>query len=558
MTNDAVQSPFGLPRPRVLVVDDEKSIRTTLRAFLEGAGCEVETAADAAQALTVLAKKGPWTVMVSDVILPGVSGVELLKAIKRVAPDIQVIMMTGEPTAATAAESVRAGAHDYLFKPVSKSAILRSVAAAVKCHRLGEEERRLAKDSVQYQRTLEELVAKRTRALEDSNQRLESALSELQRSQEEIIRQERLSALGQMISGIAHDFNNALMPVVGLSDYFLSNPLAIQNPDEFRADLQAIQSSALAAADVVRRLREFYRPDEELGTSTVDLARLVLQVIQLTEPAWKIQAGAEGREIYMVNNVRSSMPIQADEPRLREALVNLTLNAVHAMPTGGILRFDAESADGFVTIRIADTGTGMTEDVRNRCFEPFFTTKGRSGTGLGLAMVYGIVTRHGGQITVESAKNQGTTFTIRLPVTHQPSETPPAESSVASGGEHPRLKVLVVDDEDPSRLLIGRFLRSRGHEVVSASTGQEAMEAFRREPVDLVIADRAIPDVSGDHIAADVKQLSPRTPVIMLTGFGEIMNIRGEKPAGVDCVLGKPVTADQLQATVLRTMASTS
>jgi len=278
------------------------------------------------------------------------------------------------------------------------------------------------------------------------------------------------------------------------------------------------------------------------------------QVVLLTEPAWKVQAQAEGRDIRIVNDIGDLPPIPANEPRLREALINLVLNAVDAMPKGGAICLSAECAAETVTLRISDTGVGMPDDVRKRCFEPFFTTKGKRGSGLGLAMVYGIVTRHGGQITVESELDKGTTFTIRLPLAHQEAATPPQKPDIPVGGPAPVLKVLVVDDEEWARVLIKRFVSLKGHTVLTAASGQEALEIFRREPVDLVITDRAIPDMGGDPIAAEIKRLSPATPVVMLTGFGDIMEARREKPAGVDYLIGKPLTPDQHQEAVIRVM----
>ena len=163
---------------RVLIVDDEKSIRLTLREFLREAAYEVETAEDAAAAQAMLTQKS-FDVVVSDIVLPRLSGVDLLKAIRVAAPDVQVIMMTGEPTVETAVEAVQAGARDYLTKPVIKNAILRSVATAAQIKRIEDEKRRLEESNRQYQQNLEKLVAERTQALQEANQRLEAALAEL-------------------------------------------------------------------------------------------------------------------------------------------------------------------------------------------------------------------------------------------------------------------------------------------------------------------------------------------------------------------------------------------
>jgi CheY-like chemotaxis protein len=169
-------------------------------------------------------------------------------------------------------------------------------------------------------------------------------------------------------------------------------------------------------------------------------------------------------------------------------------------------------------------------------------------------MVYGIVTRHDGQVTVESETGKGTTFVIRLPLAQRevaPSATGPL---APAGSTVPTLKVLAVDDDKWARVLIERFLGLKGHTVLTAASGLEALDILRREPVDLVITDRSLPGMGGDQIAAEVKRLSPATPVIMLTGFGDFMEVRREKPAGVDYVLGKPVTPEQLHEAVIRAM----
>jgi len=159
-----------------------------------------------------------FDVVVSDIILPKVTGVELLRSIRGAAPNVQVIMMTGEPTLETAAEAVRTGAADYLFKPISKNAIVRSVGNAARVKALDDQRRELEDANRRYREQLENLVAERTREVEESNRQLQKTLGELRRTEQQVIRQERMGALGQMASGIAHDFNNALMPILGLTD----------------------------------------------------------------------------------------------------------------------------------------------------------------------------------------------------------------------------------------------------------------------------------------------------------------------------------------------------
>ncbi|MCS6860478.1 MAG: response regulator [Abditibacteriales bacterium] len=194
----------------------------------------------------------------------------------------------------------------------------------------------------------------------------------------------------------------------------------------------------------------------------------------------------------------------------------------------------------------------MTEEVRQRCLEPFFTTKGERGTGMGLAMVYGIVQRHKGTMEIDSVVGRGTTVIIRLPVSsgHLPKHT-------YSTTDRPTrsLHVLVVEDEPAVCEVIAGYLGSDGHTVEVAHNGLEALQKFETNRFDLIITDRAMPAMSGDHVAAVIKQMEPHVPVIMLTGFGDLMNSAGERPFGVDLILGKPVTIAQLRQAISQVTA---
>jgi CheY-like chemotaxis protein len=212
------------------------------------------------------------------------------------------------------------------------------------------------------------------------------------------------------------------------------------------------------------------------------------------------------------------------------------------MPAGGTLRIATglDEAGGAVEIRISDTGVGMTEEVRRRCLEPFFTTKGDRGTGLGLAMVYGIVQRHGGSIDIESEVGRGTTFIIRLPV--RAAAGGAAREAETTLPSRP-LRVLVVDDEPVPLEVATELLRSDGHVAETATSGQEALRKFQTGWFDVVLIDWAMPEMNGVELAFNIKRFAPRKPVIiMLTGFGEVSRAPGDAPPDVDLVIGKPIT----------------
>ncbi|MFZ1218887.1 MAG: ATP-binding protein, partial [Chthoniobacterales bacterium] len=384
--------------------------------------------------------------------------------------------------------------------------------------------------------------------LRESNRELEKALKELKDTQQQVIQQERLSAIGQMASGIAHDFNNNLTPILGFAELLLHNDRRLDSRAETRRCLEMLRTSAKDAASVVSRLREFYRPaeaDEEFPV--VDLAKIVQQAVSLTEPKWRSQTQANGLTVVVTAEAKASPFVAGQESALREVLTNLIFNAVDAMPQGGRVSIDTSIDGDNAMIRVRDTGTGMTESVRQRCLEPFFSTKGERGTGLGLSMVYGIIERHRGKLEIESAAGQGTTFIIHLPL----AENSPLTAVAAPG---PRFKsllnVLIVDDEPRVLEVVSAYLRCDGHSVSTAASGREALEKFQRNDFDLVVLDRVMPEMSGDQTARFIKQVKHDIPVIMLTGFGALIEVSGSQPAPVDVVLDKPVTIDALRQTI--------
>ena len=541
----------------VLIVDDEKSMRVTLSAFLRDAGYEVQTREDAEEAQALLTTE-PFDVVVSDIILPRVTGVELLKTIRQAAPSVQVIMMTGEPTVDTATEALRVGACDYLFKPISKDQLLKAVANAAKIKALGDERTRLEEANRQYQENLEGLVEKQTRKLRKANRQLRKALAEVKETQSQLIQQERLRALGEMASGVAHDFNNDLAVIQGYTELLLLDLDCARPPgkEKQKGMLQNVLAAAKDGAETVRRLRGFYRaPDDEDEFFPVDLNELVDQAESLTRPKWEGQASARGVSVNWIKDLPPIPAISGNSSQLREVLTNLIFNAVDAISApGGTLSIRTGLEGEQVVLEVADSGAGMPEDVRQRCLEPFFTTKGE-GSGLGLSVVYGIVERHGGALEVLSTPGAGTRFVLRFPVSSQERQSPRGsrkrESPVRS------LRILVVEDEEIIRRMLVEYLSVAGHVVHTAPDGAKGLVECRGGKFDLVVTDQAMPGITGDELAAAIKSADPEMPVVLLTGFADFM--KGEaKPASVDLVLKKPTSLPQLQraiATVLRKRA---
>lgn len=385
-------------------------------------------------------------------------------------------------------------------------------------------------------------------ALRESYRRLEEALAKLAEAQQRVVQQERLHALGKMASGIAHDFNNALSPIIGFTELLLI-PGALRDGEKTKQYLEMISTSAQDAAEIVKRLREFYRPrDENEVHYPANLKSILEKSIAITQPKWKNQLLARGIAVQIEMDFQVAPEMPCDEHEMREMFTNLIFNAVDAMPEGGTITIRTRMDGNDLLIEFIDTGVGMTEDVRRQCLEPFFSTKGSEGTGLGLSMVYGIAQRHGGMLEIDSEPGKGTTVRLRCP---QNADAPAAvnENKWAKGECLARsLRVLVADDESAVRMVIAEYLSMDGHVVETARDGEDALEKFSAGVFDLVISDRSMPRLSGDQLALAVKKQKPETSVILLTGFGDLMKAADEHPEGVDLIVSKPVTRQALRA----------
>jgi PAS domain S-box-containing protein len=388
--------------------------------------------------------------------------------------------------------------------------------------------------------------------LQQTNDLLEQTLAELQETQQQVIQQERLRALGQMASGIAHDFNNALTPILGFSDLLLRFPENLDDRAQTTEYLQLIHTTAKETANVVKRLQEFYKwRQEDTPFQPVNLNQLIKQTISLTRPKWKDEGMAKGATIGINTELGDVPSVKGNAAELRGALTNLIFNATDAIESDGIITIRTDSDGEGVVLEVEDTGSGMTDAMKEHCFDPFFTTQLGRGKGLGLSTVVGTIRRHDGKISVKSQLAVGTTFTIRLPISSEPPTVNGAPHP-AVGSRH--LHVLVVDDEQPIRQLIETYLVDDGHTVETAKDGIEGLEKFRAGRFDLVILDRAMPYMNGDQLAIAIKQITPAKPVIMLTGFGDLMPASDGPPTGIDTLLSKPVTWDTLREALAKNL----
>ncbi|MBS0421548.1 MAG: response regulator [Proteobacteria bacterium] len=397
---------------------------------------------------------------------------------------------------------------------------------------------------------LEERVAERTRELEQAN-------STLRQTQLAVMQNERLRALGQMASGIAHDINNALSPA------FLNCRAMLERRDdvdnELREFLTDIHRSVEDVMHTVTRMTEFYRAREPQFVPTpIAVSHILEQVVDFTRPRWHDMAQEQGIVIDLTMQVLPDLPmILGVESEIRHALVNLILNAVDAMPEGGALSLEVGSTERAVIVEVRDTGTGMTEEVRGKCLEPFFTTKGQRGTGLGLAMVYGMVQRHEADIEIDSSPGRGTTMRLTFPACAADRLTD-LRAAIPSRANSAR--ILVVDDDRRVSKSLRRVLEADGHRVTVADGGQAGIDTFlaatgRGESFSIVICDLGMPHIDGRRVAAAVKAASPKTPIVLLTGWGYSMRENGDLPSHVDHLLSKPPDVNELRLAISKLTA---
>ncbi|MCA1615378.1 MAG: PAS domain S-box protein, partial [Acidobacteria bacterium] len=341
------------------------------------------------------------------------------------------------------------------------------------------------------------------------------AEADIQARAEQEAETEKMRSLGQLSAGVAHNFNNALTAILGRTQLLLR-----QATDERqRRSLKVIEIAALDAAEIVRRVQTFARRAPAAGFDPVPLSRLLADTVQLTRTRWEDDARAAGvrYDVSFTNDAGAGDTVFASASELREVFVNLIFNAVEAMPGGGRLTLRERAEGDWLVVEVADTGAGVAEELRERVFEPFFTTKGPQGSGLGLAVSYGIVKRHGGTIEAAGAPEGGTVFTVRLPRRARaaaPREGAHAEAPAAA-------LVLVVDDDPEVRDVLADLLRELGHEAVAVGGGATALELLARRDFDLLVTDLAMPEMDGLTLAARVRALAPATRVVLSTGYDQ-------------------------------------
>jgi PAS domain S-box-containing protein len=646
---------------KILIVDDEESIRLTLQEFLQKDGHDVLAVEDAEKATDILAH-ADFDVVVSDIILPRMTGLDLLTAIHNISPHTQVVMMTGKPTVDTASAALRAGAFDYLYKPVRKDAIIKSVGNALRIKALADEKRRLEKENRKHQEELELLVKERTRSLLESekryrglvhaspdgiaiqqkdhlvfaNESMEKILESISRNrfekmilditnsssspnirhgttggsddtrhvtrlektfqeksgerisldimilpmilegkpavqiiarditrqkylEESLTQSQKMESIGTLAGGIAHDFNNILFSIMGYTELSMDG---IEKDSKLYGNLKEILAAGNRAKDLIKQILTFSRQND-LKLQPVRMDLIVKEALILLRASLPTT-------IAIHKNIKSNATVLADPTQIHQVLMNLCINAGHAMEEkGGILTIELLSLEidedfsekhpdlkpgPYISLNVCDTGHGIAPEVLNRIFDPFFTTKTRGdGTGLGLSVVHGIVKSCNGAIYVYTEPGHGTIFKVFIPAVDRRSNTDMrVERHIPVGTE----RILFVDDEPMLATMGKRLLESLGYKVVARTSSLDALALFREQPdrFDLVVTDMTMPDLTGEKLAESIITVRPDIPIILSTGFSQTISEKRGSNVGIKAFISKPVLKYEIADTIRKVL----
>ena len=396
-----------LQKARILMLDDQVANTCLMTNFLERIGySNLEALTDPTLLFDRITAFQPDLILL-DLSMPKLDGFQVMEQMRqtiRAEERVPILVISGEATAMNKRKALAAGATDILAKPFDPSEMnmrIRNILEARFLRLQIEEQNRLLEDRV-HERT----------------QQLEQALEDIQVAQRQMVQQERLSAFAAMAGGVVHDFSNSLMAIIGYSDMLIAGDgRLLDDRNTAHEYLTIINRAGRDAAEVVSRLRDFYRPRDQADVfGPVELHKIAQEAILSTKPKWTDPNRPAASAIIVEAELQPVSPVQGSAAELRETLTNLIFNAVDAMPDGGKITLRTRMAGDVAILEITDNGPGMTPEVRSRCLDPFFSTKGDNGTGLGLAMVFGIIQRHQGKLEIETAIGHGTTFSLEFPV----------------------------------------------------------------------------------------------------------------------------------------------
>jgi len=536
--------------PQILIIDDEPYILSSLTRLFQQEGYELLTASSGEEGLSLLRRFHPVPLVISDYQMSGMNGAEFLEQVYNEWPDTvrMILSLYGDLDAVLSAIN-RGHIYKFIPKPWDNDDLKITVANALERYDLYKQNRELAESLTQkneelnrFNEHLEQLVVRRTQ--------------DLARVQEQLLQSQKLAAVGTLASGIAHDFNNMLAAIIGYTEM-----ASIDCDDGTKKKyLHQVLIAADRAKNLIKQILTFSRQTSH-DKKPVDMRIILKEALAL------IRASLSATIQIRSDITDSHCTINADLTQIHQIILNLCTNAAQAMGEKGgfldvtLMRIDVDSAlpgrhpqlipGSYAKLTVADTGTGIDPAIRDRIFEPFFTTKEiGEGTGLGLSVVYGIVTDHGGTITVSGEVGKGAVFDVYLPCADLPAIVTeiPSDRTLPGGREH----ILLVDDDDTLCLMARSMLESLGYAVTATSSSTEALVMFQDslEKFDLIITDMAMPRMTGMDLAGRIMRIKPIMPIILCTGFSDYVNEEKAKNAGISAFIMKPFSREVISRVV--------
>ena len=508
----------------ILIVDDDQAMARSVQSVLITQGYRVQIVDSALLALERI-QEGHFDLVLLDVMMPEMTGFQVLDALDRASLNTYFIIMTGDTTMESAVEAIRRGASDYLKKPFEPNELLIRVENIFKQKQLKAEHHRI----------------------EGQKKQLEM----------ELYQSQKMEAIGTLAGGIAHDFNNILSIILGNSELALDN---LEDNSPIRQNIEQIFEAGNRAKEITHQLLSFCRKG--------DSKRLPLNLNAIVGNSLKLMRASIPSNIEIHHNLLDEAhTVLGDATQIHQILINLCTNASHAMEEQGgrivvsledvtirssqVTQYNDLASGKYIKLVVSDNGHGIDPQIMDQIFDPYFTTKEvGKGTGMGLSLVQGIVKNHGGDIRVESELNRYTTVTIFLPIIDEAENELDVSVSeeLATGNE----RILLVDDEVMIVDVMNQFLSQLGYQTTAMTDSPAALETFRSQPeqYDLVITDMTMPKLTGIQLTRAIREVRNDIAVIICTGFSEQISIERSKELGIQAFIMKPVVMGEMAKTI--------
>jgi len=510
--------------PKILIVDDDPVMAGSVRAILQDRGYDIEIMNNPRKALDKI-NRALYDIVILDVMMPEMTGFELLEAFDRENVDTFFIIMTGNASMESAVKAIRKGASDFFKKPFDPDELIIRVDSVLK--------------------------------LVEMNQRRIQAEKEQQKLEVQLGQARKMEAIGTLAGGIAHDFNNILGIIMGNTELMMED---MEPSHPSLENLEKVMVASFRAKEMINQLLRFSR-QKDSEQKPIELNTIILDSLKL------LRASIPTNIEIQTEISETAYTVLGDTTQINQIMINLCTNAAHAMQaSGGILLVKLNHVDlknnvfsehsdiqegEYIQLIVADTGHGISTDTIERIFDPYFTTKEQGkGTGMGLAVVHGIVKKHGGDIQVFSEMGVGTEFHILLPTIN--AEEVASEATAIDSIPKGKERIMLVDDEEMIADMMTQMLKKLGYQVTGYTQSSSALDVFQKSPqnFDLLITDMTMPTLTGDLLAKEIKEIRSDIPVILCTGFSEQCSDRKRQDPNIQAIIMKPIGMQSLAETI--------